>query len=118
LIVNVDANRFQQVMSNLMSNAAKFSPPGETVDISVSSTAGFHRISVSDKGPGIPENFRSRIFDRFTQADASDTKKRGGTGLGMGIAKMIAEEFGGTIDFETEIGTGSTFFMDLPAQKS
>lgn len=114
-IVEVDFNRFQQIMSNLMSNAAKFSPVDEDVVITVTSHGSSHRVSVIDKGPGIPEYFRDKVFDRFSQADSSDTKQTGGTGLGMRITKNIVEEFGGTIGFETEEGEGTTFYFDLTA---
>lgn len=113
--VEVDFNRFQQVMSNLMSNAAKFSPVDEDVVITVASRGSTYRISITDKGPGIPEYFRDKVFDRFSQADSSDTKQTGGTGLGLRIAKNIIEEFGGTIGFETEDGKGTTFYFDLDA---
>jgi len=118
ILVNVDANRFQQVMSNLMSNAAKFSPVGENVEITVSSHNEYHRVCVTDKGPGIPDNFKNRVFDRFSQADSSDTKNTGGTGLGLRITKMIVEEFGGQIGFDSEEGQGTTFYFDLTAGKA
>lgn len=114
-MVEVDFNRFQQVMSNLMSNAAKFSPEDGTVLIDVSSTNGTHKISIIDSGPGIPESFRSKVFGRFAQADSSDTKQTGGTGLGLRISKMIVEEFGGTIGFDSVEGEGATFYFILDA---
>ncbi len=112
--VDVDAARFQQVMANLMSNAIKFSPPQATVTIRTERLApGTVRISVEDQGPGIPENFRSRMFGRFEQADLSTTRKKGGTGLGLSIAKSIVEQLGGKIGFECGRSFGTRFYVDL-----
>jgi len=109
-----DKDRLMQVLSNLMSNAAKFSPEGERVDLSVARRAGFIRISVKDNGPGIPEEFRESIFEKFSQADSSDTRQKGGTGLGLSITKAIVEKHGGAIGFDTVTGKGATFYVDLP----
>jgi len=115
--VNADNIRIAQVMSNLLSNAAKFSPHGGQVIVGAIRRDRMIRFYVEDKGPGIPEEFRDRIFDRFTQADGSDQKKQGGTGLGMAISKAIIEKHQGVIGFTTELGKGSTFFFDLPILK-
>jgi len=112
--VDVDAHRFGQVMANLMSNAAKFSPGGGTVELAVERVGPFVRISVTDQGEGIPEEFRERIFEKFSQADGSDVRELGGTGLGLAISKVIVSKMTGRIDFETEPGKGTTFFFDLP----
>lgn len=112
--INVDANRLLQVLANLFSNAAKFSPPGDKVRISVCSDGNRARISVSDHGCGIPLQFRSKIFQKFAQADSSDTRKKGGTGLGLSITKAIVEQMGGTIDFDSEPGVLTTFFIEFP----
>lgn len=112
--VTVDANRFQQVLANLLSNAAKFSPRGGLVDVAVTQQEGVVRIAVTDHGAGIPEAFRARIFQRFAQADASDARQKGGTGLGLAITKSMVEHMGGAIRFETESGQGTTFYVDLP----
>ena len=111
----VDRARIDQVLANLLSNAAKFSPRDETVDITVDGGNGVVRIAVVDRGPGIDESFRDRIFERFTQADSSDTRQEGGTGLGLNISRAIIERHGGTINFESEPGQGATFFFELPA---
>ena len=112
--VEGDHDRLMQVLANLMSNAAKFSPEGEAIEISLSAHEKGFRVSVSDHGPGIPEGFRDKIFGKFLQADSSDTRSKGGTGLGLNITKAIIEQHGGTIGFETETGKGTTFFFDLP----
>jgi len=109
-----DKNRLAQVMNNLISNAAKFSPPGETVTISVAKNQNKIRISVSDHGPGIPIEFQPKLYEKFTQYDASDTRKAGGTGLGLAITRAIVEKHGGTINFVTSEGSGTTFYFDLP----
>lgn len=113
--VAVDSQRLMQILSNLLSNAIKFSPAGATIDIDVT-TIPHHqvRISVTDRGPGIPAAFRERIFQKFAQADSSDTRQKGGTGLGLAISRELAERMQGGIGFESEEGHGSCFYLDLP----
>ena len=111
----MDADRVIQVVVNLLSNAAKFSPVGGAdVTVRLQRLPGFVRVSVTDSGCGIPESFRSRIFDRFAQADASDQRQKGGTGLGLNICKSIIEAHEGRIDFVSESGKGSEFYFELP----
>lgn len=110
----VDRDRFLQVMANLLSNAAKFTASGTTVEIRVEADERFVRVSVRDYGPGIPPEFRSRIFTKFAQADASDSRQKGGTGLGLSITKAIIERLGGEIAYESVVGEGTTFFFTLP----
>jgi len=112
--INIDKNRINQVMANLISNAIKFSPEGGVVKIGAKRKNGQIHIFVSDDGPGVPEEFQSRIFDRFTQADSSDQKKQGGTGLGMAISKAIVEKHHGEINLHSEPGKGATFFFEIP----
>ncbi len=109
-----DHDRLMQVMSNLLSNAAKFSPHGGKVDVGAVRHGHSVRISVTDCGPGIPKAFQRNIFDRFSQADSSDTRQVGGTGLGLNISKAIVEKHGGNIGFVTQPHTGTTFYFDLP----
>ena len=111
--VRADPDRLMQVMDNLLSNAAKFSPPGAAVSVSAERTGAGIRFAVRDRGAGIPEEFRGRIFGRFAQAEV--TAPRQGSGLGLSITKAIVEQFGGRLDFETAIGDGTTFFFELPA---
>ena len=109
-----DADRVLQVMANLLSNAAKFSPPGEEVEVAVERLDGNLRVAVTDRGKGIPPELRPRLFEKFVQADASSTRQKGGTGLGLSISKAIVERHGGTIGFESEPGVATAFFFDLP----
>jgi len=112
--LTVDKDRLLQVMANLLSNAAKFSPPDGTVDVTLERRGGTARVSVTDHGPGIPESFQSKIFQKFSQADTPEAVQKGGTGLGLSICRAIVERHGGSIDFKTESGVGTTFFFDLP----
>ena len=112
--VRADEGRIMQVMNNLLSNASKFTPEGGTVELSAVRHDHSIRITVRDYGPGIPEEFRAKIFNRFSQADSSDTRSVGGTGLGLNIAKLIIEKLGGSIGFTTAKGKGTAFFFDLP----
>lgn len=109
-----DLDRLLQVAANLISNAAKYSPPGGTVRLTSAVAGESAFLSVSDEGPGIPEDFRPRLFRRFAQADASDRRAQQGTGLGLSIALAIVERHGGTIEVETETGVGTTFRVKLP----
>lgn len=111
--VRGDSDRLLQVLANLMSNAAKFSPAGGTVRMGAARNGSWVRLWVRDDGPGIPDDFRHQLFEKFTQADSSDTRQKGGTGLGLSIAKAIVERHGGVIGFACEDG-GTTFHVDLP----
>jgi signal transduction histidine kinase len=117
LLVLADGDRLMQVLTNLLSNAAKFSPRGEAVVITASPAGGVARVSVVDRGPGIPAEFHDRIFNRFAQADSSTTRDKGGTGLGLSISKAIVERLGGSIGFESRRGQGTTFYFDLPEHR-
>jgi PAS domain S-box-containing protein len=112
--VCVDSDRLIQVVTNLLSNAIKFSMPGSAVQVALRTDAGRARVEITDNGPGIPDEFRQRIFQKFSQADSSDTRKKGGTGLGLSISKAIIERMDGTIGFTTESQVGTTFFFELP----
>jgi len=119
LTIYVDPDRIMQVLTNLISNAVKFSPKGGNVMISaVVQKNGNTRINVIDHGPGIPEEFKNRIFLKFSQADSSNIRKKGGTGLGLSICKEIIEKHGGFINYESETGHGTTFYFELPPPPS
>ncbi len=112
-VVRADGDRIMQVVTNLLSNALKYSPSGEAITITVSERKSRYRVSVSDRGPGVPDEFRSQIFKRFARADSSDNRARGGTGLGLSICQLILEQHGGTIDYESAPGNGATFYFEL-----
>jgi len=110
-----DADRIIQVLNNLLSNAAKFSPQGDTVEINVSRHHDdILRISVTDHGAGIPEDFQPSLFEKFTQSDSSDTRQKGGTGLGLSISKEIMKKHGGHIGFVTGKNIGTTMYFEIP----
>jgi signal transduction histidine kinase len=112
--VIADGQRLLQVMANLLSNAAKHSPAGENVFISLQKINGSLRVAIRDRGPGIPEAFREHIFEKFAQAKSTSTNKDSGTGLGLAISKAIVEGMGGRIGFDSKAGQGATFYFDLP----
>ncbi|MDF1691832.1 MAG: PAS domain S-box protein [Zhongshania sp.] len=116
LYIHVDPDRLMQVMSNLMSNAAKFSHQNALVEVLAEQRAENVRITVRDKGPGIPLSFQGRVFDKFTQADTSDKRQMSGTGLGLHISKAIIERHHGELSFESVIGEGTEFHIDLKQQ--
>jgi hypothetical protein len=112
--VRVDSHRFLQVMANLLSNAIKHSPAGGTVDVSAVRTAHAVGVRVRDRGPGIDPAFRSRMFAKFSQADGSDRRAQGGTGLGLYISRMLVERMGGHIGVEPASGEGTVFSVEFP----
>jgi len=115
--VDVDPDRFIQVMTNLLANAIKFSPANGSIEVSVQLIKDQVRIAVTDHGSGVPEEFRSQIFNKFAQADSSDTRKHGGTGLGLSIVKFIIEKFNGRVDYTSTPGKETTFYIFLPVSK-
>ncbi|NQV81782.1 MAG: PAS-domain containing protein [Alphaproteobacteria bacterium] len=112
--VDVDPQRFGQVLTNLLSNAAKFAPRDSVVDVTVTCENAQVRIAVHDDGPGIPADLHEQIFERFWRADVSETRGASGTGLGLNIARQMAEGMGGRIGLESEQGRGTTFYIELP----
>jgi signal transduction histidine kinase len=111
----VDEDRFIQVVTNLLSNAVKFSPSGSVVQIDLVPHHSSWRLSVRDHGSGIPKAFQGRIFEKFAQGGAPVNRQCAGTGLGLAIVQHIVHLHGGEVCFETVLGQGTTFHVDLPA---
>ena len=114
IVVLADRNRLLQVLANLISNAVKFSAAGGQVLVRLAAGDGAARISVVDRGIGVDEQFRSRLFERFSQHDGSASRVQQGTGLGLAISRSIIEQLGGSIQFEPTLPQGATFHVDLP----
>lgn len=114
-ILQTDGAKLQQVLYNFLSNAIKFSPPGEKIDLRASvEDQDRVRITVTDRGPGIPPDKQQMIFEKFRQADQSHTREHGGTGLGLAIARELTLLLGGSIGVDSEPGKGATFWCMLP----
>ena len=113
LTVYGDEDRLTQVVTNLVSNAVKFSPRGETVTVSIRSDGEAVVIAVMDRGPGVPEAFHPRLFTKFAQADGSDQRRKGGTGLGLAIVREIVERHAGAVSYRACIGGGAEFEVRL-----
>ena len=112
--VSGDPDRLEQLLTNLVSNAIKHSPTGGTVEITTVADGAMVRLEVADRGGGVPQAFRNRIFGKFAMADSSDARARGGTGLGLSIAREIAERHGGTVGYRDRAGGGTVFYLVLP----
>ena len=109
-----DDDRLIQVMTNLLSNAVKFSSRGDSIEVGVSRQNGSLEVKIRDQGPGISDQFREQIFEKFSRMNLSDGQQVGGTGLGLSINKSIVEQHGGDIGVEADTGKGTTFFFRLP----
>jgi signal transduction histidine kinase len=115
-VVHADFERLTQAVKNILSNAVKFSPRGSEVIVTIENNDAGVRISVRDHGPGIPDEYKDRIFDKFVQVDATDARQKGGTGLGLSIVKEIVSRLGGKVYFESAPGNGTIFHIVLPRQ--
>jgi signal transduction histidine kinase len=109
-----DANRLTQVVANLLSNAVKFSPRDQEVVVTIETTDDRVCVAVRDHGPGIPDEFKARVFEKFVQVDASDARLRGGTGLGLSIVKRLMIRLGGEVSHDVAQCGGTIFRIDLP----
>ncbi len=118
LHIQIDKYRFAQIMANLISNAVKFSPSDAEVVISVEQAQQQVKICVTDSGCGIPDEFKTLIFQRFSQADASDSRQKGGTGLGLALSKQLTESMQGSIGFTSAPGEGTCFYLLFPLATS
>jgi signal transduction histidine kinase len=114
--IEADSDRICQVLINFLSNAIKYSPEDSTVINSVEHNISQLMFSVEDRGRGIPEALKEKIFERFVQVEKTDATEKGGTGLGLAISRAIVEQHGGTIGVESATGVGSKFWFTLPAK--
>jgi PAS domain S-box-containing protein len=112
--IHTDANRLTQVVANLLSNAVKFSPYGQEVAVTIEALDDRVRVAVRDHGRGIPDEFKTRIFEKFVQIEASDARERGGTGIGLSIVKQLMSRLGGDVSHIAAQGGGTIFRVDLP----
>jgi len=112
----IDESRLQQVFANLLANAIRFSPAGGVVLLEVRLIGVQVRISVSDQGPGVPDDFVPRLFQKFSQADSSDSRRLNGTGLGLAICRELMDRMNGSIGYQPREGGGACFYFDLPVQ--
>ncbi len=113
-IAYADSDKTTQVLINFLSNAIKYSPQNGSIEVTISSLENEVRVAVRDSGPGIPEEFYSRIFKRFEQAESSGSQRAASSGLGLQISKEIIESQNGHVGFESEVGVGSAFWFSLP----
>lgn len=112
--INVEPDRIRQILVNLITNAHEYSPEGASIRVAAQAVGAEVEISVTDNGPGIPQDQLDHIFERFTRGDAGLTQRVGGTGLGLAISKSLVELHGGSIAAESTVGQGSTFRVRLP----
>ena len=117
-VLYTDPAKLQQILYNFLSNAIKFNPAGDAIHLTAEriSTEDAVRISVTDRGPGIPPEMHATIFEKFRQLDGSVTREHGGSGLGLAISKELATLLGGTIGVRSTPGEGATFWITLPVR--
>ena len=103
-----------RVIMNVMANALDYSPPGEFVDVQVNPADAHVRVTITDRGPGIPEHVQDRIFEKFAQAEDGQARSQASSGLGLAFCRLAIEAHGGKIGVESEVGSGATFWFELP----
>lgn len=114
--VYTDPNKLKQILINLLSNAHKFSPPGSRISLAIDHQSGRHVFSVTDEGPGIPEEKQKLVFEAFRQLDGTTSRSQEGTGLGLTLCQRFTELLGGVITLRSAVGRGSTFTVYLPEE--
>ena len=114
--VNADADAVRQIVRNLLDNAAKYAAAKGRVDVEVSHADGWARVTVSDRGDGVPPDQRERIFERFYRIDNDLTRTTGGTGIGLSLARCFARDMGGDVTVAERPGGGSIFTLELPEE--
>jgi PAS domain S-box-containing protein len=112
--VRTDRGRLTQVLMNLLSNAVKFSPRGKQAVVTIEPRGDYVRIAVRDQGPGIPDEFKALVFEKFAQVDATDARQKGGTGLGLSIVKQTMSRLGGSVGHFAAPSGGTVFYVDVP----
>ena len=112
-----DADRIDQVLTNLIDNATRYTQPGDSISITTTTDDSYQTLYIKDTGSGISPEHLELVFDRFYKVEASRTRGKQGTGLGLFICKMIIEEHGGTIKVESKVNKGTTFIIKLPKPK-
>ncbi|WP_273205544.1 GAF domain-containing protein [Marinobacter subterrani] len=117
LHASFDNSRLTQALTNLLSNAIKFSPEGGVVEVRLSQAGTQARLEVTDQGPGVPDSFRNRIFQKFAQANSTSSRTKEGTGLGLAITRELMQAMGGDVGFDSEEGRGACFWISLPLAK-
>lgn len=117
VFLDVDPVRIRQLLSNLLDNALNYSPPDTPVEVEVSRQANMIRVSVTDHGPGIPQDKQAALFTQFSRIDSDATLRHPGLGLGLYTSRRIAELHGGQIGVRSKLGHGSTFYFDLPRKE-
>lgn len=115
-VITCDPRRLRQALGNLLSNAIKFSPSGATVRAHLIRNRDIVRYTISDRGSGIPDDFRPHVFQKFSQVQGTSRPK--GTGLGLAITKAIVDALDGTIHFESAPAKGTSFHIELPIRRS
>ncbi len=114
--MSFDAARVEQVVLNLLENAARYSPAGAPVVVELSRTTAFARIAVRDRGPGVADHEQARIFERFVRGAAARATQNGGLGIGLYLCRLIVERHGGAIGVDSVPGAGASFWFELPCR--